>query len=62
MKKSCHSFIIDSGTDMESLEHEFKKLDVRRPNQGEDESKSSESSNENAPAAAESLSPLDHFI
>ena len=47
---------------MESLEHEFKKLDVRRPNQGEDESKSSESSNENAPAAAESLLPLDHFI
>ena len=47
---------------MESLEHEFKKLDVRRPNQGEDELKSSESSNENAPAAAESLLPLDHFI
>ena len=47
---------------MESLEHEFKKLDVRRPNQGEDESKLSESSNENAPAAAESLLPLDHFI
>ena len=47
---------------MESLEHEFKKLDVRRPNQGEDESKSSESSNENALAAAESLLPLDHFI
>ena len=62
MKKSCHGFIIDSGTDMESLEHEFKNLDVRRPNQGEDESKSSESSNENAPAAAESLLPLDHFI
>ena len=47
---------------MESLEHEFKKLDVRRPNQGEDELKSSESSNENAPAAAESLLPFDHFI
>ena len=47
---------------MESLEHEFKKLDVRRPNQGEDESKLSESSNENAPATAESLLPLDHFI
>ena len=62
MKKSCHGFITDSGTDMESLEHEFKKLDVRRPNQGEDESKSAQSSNENAPAAAESLSPLDHFI
>ena len=62
MKKSCHSFIIDSGTDMESLEHEFKKLDVSRPKQREDESKSAESSNENAPAAAESLLPLDHFI
>ena len=62
MKKSCHGFIIDRDTDMESLENEFKKLDVRRPNQGEDESKSSESSNENAPAAAESLLPLDHFI
>ena len=62
MKKSCHSFIIDSGTDMESLEHEFKKLDVSRPKQREDESKSGESSNENAPAAAESLLPLDHFI
>ena len=47
---------------MESLEHEFKKLDVSRPNQREDESKSAESSNENAPAAAESLLPLDHFI
>ena len=62
MKKSCHSFIIDSGTDMESLEHEFKKLDLSRPNQGEDESKSAESSSENAPVAAESMSPLDHFI
>ena len=62
MKKSCHSFIIESGTDMESLEHEFKKLDVSRPKQREDESKSAESSNENAPAAAESLLPLDHFI
>ena len=47
---------------MESLEHEFKKLDVSRPNQRKDESKSAESSNENAPAAAESLLPLDHFI
>ena len=62
MKKLCHGFITDSGTDMESLEHEFKKLDVRRPNQGEDESKSAQSSNENAPAATESLSLLDHFI
>ena len=47
---------------MESLEHEFKKLDVSRPNQREDESKSAESSNEDVPAAAESLLPLDHFI
>ena len=47
---------------MESLEHEFKKLDVSRPNQREDESKSPESSNEDVPAAAESLLPLDHFI
>ncbi|CAH3160018.1 unnamed protein product [Porites lobata] len=47
---------------MESLEHEYKKLDVSRPNQRKDESKSAESSNENAPAAAESLLPLDHFI
>ena len=53
--------IIDSAN-MESLEHEFKKLDVSRPNQREDESKSPESSNENAAAAAESLLPLDHFI
>ena len=46
---------------MESLEHESKKLDVARPNQRDDGSKSAESSYENAPAA-ESLSPLDHFI
>ena len=61
MKTSCYGLIIDSAN-MESLEHEFKKLDVSRPNQREDESKSAESSNENAPAAAESLLPLDHFI
>ena len=61
MKKSCYGLIIDSAN-MESLEHEFKKLDVSRPNQRKDESKSAESSNENAPAAAESLLPLDHFI
>ena len=61
MKKSCYGLIIDSAN-MESLEHEFKKLDVSRPNQREDESKSPESSNENAAAAAESLLPLDHFI
>ena len=53
--------IIDSAN-MESLEHEFKKLDVSRPNQRKDESKSAESSNENAPAAAESMSPLDLFM
>ena len=61
MKKSCYGLIIDSAN-MESLEHEFKKLDVSRPNQREDESKSAESSNEDVPAAAESLLPLDHFI
>ena len=61
MKESCYGLIIDSAN-MESLEHEFKKLDVSRPNQRKDESKSAESSNENAPAAAESLLPLDHFI
>ena len=35
---------------------------MSRPNQREDETKSAESSNESAPAAAESLLPLDLFI
>ena len=47
---------------MQSLEHHLKKLDLSPPSQREDESKSAESSNENAPAAAESMSPLDLFI
>ena len=46
---------------MESSEHESTQLDVARPNQRDDGSKSAESSSENAPAA-ESLSPLDYFI
>ena len=39
----------------------MKKLDLSPPSQREDRSKSQESSVENAPAA-ESMSPLDHFI
>ena len=46
---------------MQSLERELKKLDLSPPSQKEDRSKSPESSVENAPAA-ESMSPLDHFI
>ena len=46
---------------MQSLQHELKKLDLSPPSQSKDRSKSPESSVENAPAA-ESMSPLDHFI
>ena len=46
---------------MQSLQHELKKLDPSPPSQSKDRSKSPESSVENAPAA-ESMSPLDHFI
>ena len=46
---------------MQSLQHELKKLDLSPPNQSRNRSKSAESSVENAPAA-ESMSPLDHFI
>ena len=46
---------------MQSLKHQLKKLDLSPPSQREDESKSAEFSNENAPAA-ESMSPLDLFI
>ena len=45
----------------QSLQHELKKLDLSPPSQSKDRSKSPESSVENAPAA-ESMSPLDHFI
>ena len=45
----------------QSLQHELKKLDLSPPSQREDRLKSQESSVENAPAA-ESMSPLDHFI
>ena len=46
---------------MQSLQHELKKLNLSPPSQSKDRSKSPESSVENAPAA-ESMSPLDHFI
>ena len=46
---------------MQSLQHELKKLDLSPPSQSKDRSKSPESSVENAPAA-ESMSPLHHFI
>ena len=46
---------------MQSLQHELKKLNLSPPSQSKDRSKSPESSVENA-QAAESMSPLDHFI
>ena len=46
---------------MQSLQHELKKLDLSPPSQSKDRSKSPESSVENAPAA-ESMSPLHHFL